>query len=400
MRPVTVSQINTYIKRTLAADPILANVTVKGEISRITWHSSGHLYFTLKDEASSISCFLPADRVQLLRFEPAEGMEVLATGSISVFEKRGSYSLNLRLMEPEGEGALAIAFEKLRVKLEEEGLFDASHKRPIPAFPRLIGVVTSPTGAAIHDIITTVKRRDPLADIVLYPCLVQGDGAAATICEGIRVLNEKFPQADVLIVGRGGGSKEDLWCFNEESVARAVYRSRIPVISAVGHEVDICICDWAADLRAATPTAAAEAATPDIRSYTDAIEMASPSRLGRVLQAKVQAMEDHCRFLAQGLRQYTESRLEDSSYQLQRLKETCCTAASQLLADKSYALDVLKSRIDGADPHSILDKGYAAARTADGRWITDADQLQKGDRFELIFANGTVNCLAEGRKNG
>ena len=189
-------------------------MTVKGEISRITWHSSGHLYFTLKDEASSISCFLPADRVQLLRFEPAEGMEVLATGSISVFEKRGSYSLNLRLMEPEGEGALAIAFEKLRVKLEEEGLFEASHKRPIPAFPRLIGVVTSPTGAAIHDIITTVKRRDPLADIVLYPCLVQGDGAAATICEGIRVLNEKFPQADVLIVGRGGGSKEDLWGFN------------------------------------------------------------------------------------------------------------------------------------------------------------------------------------------
>lgn len=400
MRPVSVSQINGYIKRTMASDPILSNVTVRGEISRLTWHSSGHVYFTLKDADSVLSCFLPADRVRMVRFELAEGMEILATGSISVYEKRGSYSLNIRMIEAEGEGALAIAFEKLRAKLEAEGLFDPAHKKPIPAFPKLIGVVTSPTGAAIHDIITTVRRRDPLADILLYPCLVQGDGAAATIVKGIETLNRLCPDMDVMIVGRGGGSKEDLWCFNEEPVARAVYASIIPVISAVGHEVDYSICDMAADLRAATPTAAAENATPYIAGYKDAIEMASPRRLGSLLRSKIEIYEERCLHLENLLKTEITGLVEDGIEDSQRLYSKCSDGIKTILSDYEYKLSVLKARIDGANPETVLDRGYAAVKLADGTWLTQAAQLTAGDRFELIFADGTVNCLAEGRKNG
>ncbi|MBQ4234326.1 MAG: exodeoxyribonuclease VII large subunit, partial [Firmicutes bacterium] len=288
MRPVSVSQLNGYIKRTLATDPILSAVTVRGEISKLTFHSSGHVYFTLKDETSRLSCFLAADRVPGLRFELDEGMEILAEGSVSVYERGGYYSLNIRSVEAAGEGALNAAFEKLKAKLSAEGLFDERLKRKLPDFPRLIGVVTSPTGAAVHDIITTVKRRDPLADILIYPCLVQGPGAAASVCAGIEALNSQFPQIDVLIVGRGGGSKEDLWTFNEESVARAVRASKIPVISAVGHEVDVTICDLAADVRGATPTAAAELAVPQLSVYTDSMKASSPEKLGMILS---QALE-------------------------------------------------------------------------------------------------------------
>ena len=376
VRPVSVSQLNSYIKRIMAVDPILSNIMVKGEISKLTVHSSGHWYFTLKDENSRISCFLPADRAAMLRFEFEEGMEVTAAGYVSVYEKGGYYSLNKKDMQPEGEGALKLAYEKLKARLQAEGLFDASLKRPIPAFPKSIGVVTSPTGAAVRDIITTVKRRWPLADVLVCPCLVQGEQAAASIAQAIRTMNQPENRTDVLIVGRGGGSAEDLWAFNEEAVVRAVRDSMIPVISAVGHEVDYVLSDLAADLRAATPTAAAELAVPDIRAIRAALEADSPARLSAELLGRMDMLSERTQSAGTGcLRSY---------------------------ADMTERL-LTKVRLLGSDcrlssPSAVLERGYAAV-SLDGRWISSASALHAGDRIRLTLFDGSLDCLVEGRSD-
>ncbi len=398
MRPVSVSQLNGYIKRTLATDPILSAVTVRGEISKLTFHSSGHVYFTLKDETSRLSCFLAADRVPGLRFDLDEGMEILAEGSVSVYERGGYYSLNIRSVEAAGEGALNAAFEKLKAKLSAEGLFDEKLKRKLPAFPRLIGVVTSPTGAAVHDIITTVKRRDPLADILIYPCLVQGPGAAASVCAGIEALNRQFPQIDVLIVGRGGGSKEDLWTFNEESVARAVRASKIPVISAVGHEVDVTICDLAADVRGATPTAAAELAVPQLSVYTDAMKASSPEKLGMILS---QALEYSGQRMISAMRQCSsglEALASSSRLRTERGLADAEAAVKALFTRKELDLKLARASLDGADPMEILRRGYTAVKSADGTWTGSAARIKDGDRIKVVFGDGILNCLVEGRE--
>ena len=373
VKPISVSQLNRYIARVLGTDPILSGVSVNGEISGLTRHSSGHWYFDLKDKASKVRCFLHAARVARLRFEIDSGMEVVVYGSISLYEPGGYYSLNVTDIQPMGEGALAAAFEKLRKKLEAEGLFDPVHKRPIPAFPRRIGVVTSPTGAAIRDIITTINRRFPLVDILLYPAMVQGEGSAATVCEGIRVLNEKFPELDVIIVGRGGGSAEDLWTFNEESVARAVYASAIPVISAVGHEVDTVITDYVADVRAATPTAAAELAVPHIGNIKDRLASCAPQRSYDLLA----------------------SRVELWASKIQRLKESADSAAVSMISELSAKLRLLKLDLDSSHPLGVLEKGYAAVKAMDGSWRTRASQLKAGETVKLVFADGTAEALVK-----
>ncbi len=398
MRPVSVSQLNNYIKRTLASDPILSNVTVQGEISKLTFHSSGHIYFTLKDENSRLNCFLAADRAGMLRFEPDEGMEILASGSISVYERGGYYSLSIRDIEAAGEGALNAAFEKLKAKLQKEGLFDESLKRPLPEFPRRIGIVTSPTGAAVHDIVSTVKRRNPLVDLIIYPCLVQGPGAAASICGGIRLMNEKYPDLDVLIVGRGGGSKEDLWSFNEEPVARAVRASKIPVISAVGHEVDVTICDMAADVRGATPTAAAELAVPHIDVYKDAMSMASPERLGALLRSGIESYAVRAGSAAQLCRVSLEGLVSSRRQRAERAVELIRSSAADALSQRSMKLQMIRSVLDGAGPMEILRKGYAAVKDGEGAWITAAKDAEKADVLDLVFADGTVRVRPEGRE--
>ncbi|MBR0129764.1 MAG: exodeoxyribonuclease VII large subunit [Firmicutes bacterium] len=383
LKPVSVSQLNSYIKRVLASDPILSNVTVKGEISKLTRHSSGHWYFTLKDEYSKISCFLGADRVAQLRYDIDEGMEISATGSISVYERGGYYSFNIRSIELEGEGALKAAFEKLKARLEAEGLFDQAHKKPLPEFPRRIGVVTSPTGAAIRDIITTVKRRSPLVDILIYPALVQGEGAAATIAEGIKALNrlsidlasEGKKPLDLIIAGRGGGSAEDLWAFNEEIVARAIYESELPVISAVGHEVDFLISDYAADLRAATPTAAAELAVPHIDGIRDILRNSSPERLFRYLEADLEMAEFN------------------TSQYMQQAKR----AFEDALADREHILARLKNDIDAANPLAALEQGFALVRREDGSRAVSASEIDKGDILTILFRDGSLKAEVQER---
>ncbi len=378
IRPVSVSQLNNYIKRIIGTDPILSNVTVKGEISKLTRHSNGNWYFTLKDESSKISCILWADRVAQLRYDIDEGMEIRATGSVSVYEKSGSYSFNIRSIELEGEGALKIAFEKLKARLDAEGLFDPDRKKPLPAFPRRIGVVTSPTGAAIRDIITTVRRRSPLVDLLLYPALVQGDGAAATIAEGIKELNRLSAEfsmhgerpLDLIIVGRGGGSAEDLWAFNEETVARAIYDSELPVISAVGHEVDFLISDYAADLRAATPTAAAELAVPHIDGILDVLRNANPERLYS----------------------YLESDLEMAQFNASQYLQQAKRAFEDGLMDRSHMLARLKNEIDAANPLAALEQGFALVRMDDGQRAASAEQLKPGSRISVIFNDGSVSA--------
>ncbi len=347
MKAVSVSQLNSYIGRVLSTDPILCNIAVKGEISNLTYHSSGHIYFSLKDENSTVRCFLPYSRTETLRFELEDGMEITVYGSINVYEKGGSYSLLVRDVDVEGEGNLKAAYEKLKKKLEAEGLFDPAHKRPIPPEPRKIGVVTSPTGAAVRDIISTAGRRNPSVEILIYPALVQGEGSAASVIEGINTFNEKFPDLDLMIIGRGGGSMEDLWTFNEESVARAVYASKIPVISAVGHEIDYVITDYVADLRGATPTAAAELAVPHIENLKDRLKRVKPAVLLENLEYRISALE--------------------------------------------YRLRMLKTALTAFDPSLTLNKGYTLV-SADGIYIRSAGSLRPGDSIDIRFSDGTVKA--------
>ena len=369
-KTITVSQLNRYIGRILSTDALLMNVAVSGEISRITRNQSGHWYFDLKDSSSRIRCFLAASRVPRLRFEIDEGMEVVVYGNISVYEAGGSYSVNVSDIQPVGEGALAAAFEKLNRKLEAEGLFDEAHNRPLPRFPKKIGVVTSPTGAAVRDIITTIRRRYPFVDILLYPAKVQGEGSAETVCAGIEFFNQRYPETDILIIGRGGGSLEELWTFNEESVARAVYASGIPVISAVGHETDFVITDRAADVRAATPTAAGMISVPHIDELRDRLNVCSPQSCFNILISKVDVQRA----------------------ELSRLRESAESSMISMLNDKLSRLRMLKLDLDSANPLTIIGSGYAIIKGKDGGWILRASDISAGDRIKVMMSGGTITA--------
>ncbi len=374
MKPVSVSRLNGYIKKIFASDPILMNIAVTGELGNFTRHSSGHLYFSLKDENSSIRCFLSASRAEALRFELEDGMKLVAFGAVSVYERGGFYSLNVKDIELQGEGELKKAYELLFKKLQAEGLFDDKRKRRLPDFPKKIAVISSPTGAAVRDIISTVKRRNPFVDILVYPCLVQGKDAAGDIAAAIKAVNEKFPDIELIIAGRGGGSAEDLWSFNEEAVVRAVAASVIPVISAVGHEPDFVLSDHAADMRAATPTAAAELAVPDIGAYRDIISMCSPGSLFRILKA----------------------RHENAEGRLRHLMQSCRASYETALAEARHRLSLLKLEIESETPLALLEKGCALAQGPDGSRIKSAAAVKNGDRIKLFFKDGSLNCLIEG----
>ena len=407
---ITVSQLTRYIKYKIDNDIHLNEVFLKGEISNFKAHSRGHFYFTLKDEGSRINAVMFASSTKNIKFIPQDGMKVLVTGKISVFEANGGYQIYVNDMLEDGVGNLYIAFEQLKKKLEEEGLFDQSKKKPIPKIPKRVGVVTAPTGAAIKDIISTIKRRWPLTEILLFPSLVQGEDAAADIVKQIKL--SKNYEIDTLIVGRGGGSIEDLWPFNEEIVARAIYECETPIISAVGHEIDFTIADFVADLRAPTPTGAAELAVPaisDVKNYINQLQI----RLNKSVQTKLtinkqklkeitsryiftnpitiyQTKEMLFDSLLDRLKYATTNLVTIKEKQFDRIKSSYIFKNPyQLLDKKSNKYLQLISKLETLSPLLTLKRGYTMTKL-DNKVLTSSKQAKKGDKLEIEFSDGKV----------
>lgn len=388
---LSVSQLNRYVKSIIEQDYNLQTVFVQGEISNFTNHyRTGHYYMTIKDEYSSIRAVMFKSANSRLRFMPENSMNVIIKGRVSVFERDGQYQLYIDDMQPDGAGALSLAFEQLKNKLATEGLFDESRKRPIPRFPERVGVVTSPTGAAIRDIINVISRRFPAAELILCPVQVQGASAAGQIKAAIELFNAK-KAADVLIVGRGGGSAEELWAFNEEPVARAVAVSEIPVISAVGHETDFTICDFAADLRAPTPSAAAEIAVPDITALGELLGSFSRrmnSAVGGTLTHEKARLEARAQLL---------KRLSPRNY-IDDLAARCGGAGVRIDSAVRHSMEVrrgeiaaLCARLDALSPLRVIARGYAVASSG-GKVLTSPSQVEVGDTIDLRLAGGELKC--------
>ena len=395
---LTVSQLNAYIKSKFDFDEVLSGVWIKGEISNFKNHSSGHMYMTLKDEMGVVKAVMFKGNTFSLRFMPENGMKVLAYGRVSVYERDGQYQLYVEKMEPDGIGALYIAYEQLKKRLEQEGLFDERHKKNIPVFPRKIGVVTSPTGAAVRDILNVLKRRYPLADVTVYPVQVQGDGSAEQIASAIEYINAAT-ECDVIITGRGGGSIEDLWCFNEEVCARAIFNSKIPVISAVGHETDFTIADFVADLRAPTPSAAAELATPDISEITSYLfDMKS-----RLLRLSVNAVENKRFKLTETAKRFSEKAvLNDYAGKRQYIdslmQRSTATVASKIAqAREGFVKSV--STLEVLNPLSVLKRGYSLATDEKGQVLDTVKAFKKDKPFMLNLKDGKLEAVVKEIKN-
>ena len=396
LKPVKVSQLNSYIKRILQSDPILGNISVIGEISNLKFHSSGHVYFSLKDESSKVSCFLPAGNVSRLGFNLEEGLEVTAHGYIYLYERGGTYSINIRDMETAGQGDLAIAFEKLKNKLQAEGLFSQEHKKELPSFPRKVAVVTSPTGAAVRDILKIIKQKNNVVDILVYPVLVQGPGAAPEISRAIDDINNNHRDVDVIIAGRGGGSAEELWAFNEEIVARSIFASEIPIISAVGHETDFTIADFVADLRAETPTAAAERAVPDINALNEYIETLHQESK-RNLKLLVELYRNKLKLLdPTSFSRDLQGRVAMDHMRIDSLMESMKDNMKQLVNDKRQRIELLKEVIEASDPKAILKKGYSVITDEKGNIIKDASSLEENQVINIEAAVGQARARVIG----
>ncbi len=395
LKPVSVSQLNGYIKRILQTDPLLGNVSVIGEISNLKFHGSGHVYFTLKDQNSKINCFLPADRLANLRYELSEGMEITASGYIYLYERGGSYSLNIKDIEVAGLGNLAIAFEKLKAKLESEGIFDKALKKEIPFFPEKVAVVTSETGAAVRDILKIIKNRNNYVDVLVYPVLVQGPAAAGEIAAAIDDINMKWPDTDTIIVGRGGGSMEELWAFNEEIVARSIYASIIPVISAVGHETDFTIADFAADVRAETPTAAAHMAVPDINELKRYVEDLQENLHNNVLKF-MQLKEFVLNTLdLDAFRRDIESRIVMEQMKIDSLLSENQLMISSLIDNNLHKIDLIKNELEALNPKSIMKRGYSAVTDINGQLIKSAGDLSADDKVVIYMQDGSAECTVD-----
>ena len=394
---LTVTQLNTYIKSVIDSDLNLNNVFVQGEISNFTNHyRTGHYYMSIKDGDSSIKAVMFKYSNQRLRFMPENGMNVILRGRVSVFERDGQYQLYIDDMQPDGAGALALAFEQLKQKLASQGLFDPDKKKPVPFMPKRIGVVTSNTGAAVHDIINVISRRFPMTELVIAPVQVQGTSAAGQIAAAIREFNA-CNGADVLIVGRGGGSVEDLWAFNEEVVARAVYDSHIPVISAVGHETDFTICDFVADLRAPTPSAAAELAVPDWREqklYVDALF----NQCKDTVLAKVQSEEDNLRFILKQLEYANPMTVIENKIQtVDIISQKIYDKVRESVAVKSGEFAAILARLDALNPMKVMQRGYAIAYKNETA-ITSVSHINKGDKLKIRLLDGAVNVTVDERE--
>jgi len=365
LKPISVSQLNDYISRVLTTDPLLGNIRVSGEISNLKYHSSGHVYFSINDSESKINCFFPSSYVKNLEYEIADGLEVIINGYINVYKKGGTYTLFVRSIEVAGEGNLRMAFDLLKEKLDKEGLFDKAHKKPIPKYPKKVGIVTSKTGAAVQDILKIIKSRTSMVDVIIFPVLVQGEGAARDIAETLDYINENFDDIDTLIVGRGGGSTEDLWAFNEEILARAIYKSHIPVISAVGHEIDFSISDFVADLRAETPTAAAEIAVPNTEELLKTLNNYKDHLLNELLN-KVKYSELLINNQMLDIRNILQNRITKYEHQIE-----------------SFKLSLIEN-----NPFEILNKGYSILETNDGKNVISVESLNENDSYTIHLKDG------------
>jgi exodeoxyribonuclease VII large subunit len=393
----TVREINIYIKSIMDNDIILSNLHIKGEISNYKLHSSGHSYFTLKDNDSRIKCVMFRGSASKLKFMPEDGMSVVVRGYFSVYERDGQYQLYAEDMIPDGVGALYQAYEQLKRKLSAMGYFDEENKKTIPYLPRTVGVVTSGTGAAVRDIISIIRRRNPMVNIILYPVQVQGEGAAEEVAEGIRYFNRK-KNVDVIITGRGGGSIEELWAFNEEVTAEAIFRSEIPVVSAVGHETDYTIADFVADLRAATPSAAAELVVPDRHALTSRINQSVfglNNYMNRFLQEKRQKIE----YISKGnaFRQI-EQKLRTLMQTVDMCTKTMDMSMQQLLSNNRNRLVKNIEKLDILNPASVLLRGYSYT-SSNGKLITSVKQLNTGDKIEVELKDGSVTAAVLDIKN-
>ena len=387
---VTVTQLNKYLKDRFDEDENLNAILVKGEISNFKNHYTGHLYFTLKDENSLIKCIMFKSYAEKLNFKPKDGMKVMVFGTVSVFERDGVYQIYAKSMMEDGMGDLHEQFEQLKAKLEKEGLFEQSHKKTIPLYPKVIGVLTSQTGAVIRDIINVSTRRNPNVYIRLLPVPVQGPGAAEQIADKIRIMNEK-KLADVLIIGRGGGSLEDLWPFNEEIVARAIYDSEIPIISAVGHETDFTIADFVADLRAPTPSAAAELAVPDIFEVKQKI-INYQDRSKLALKKKIEIMKLRFEKVMKS-RIFTDPmrKVMDNSIILDDYMKRLENAMKEIKTEKKNKYIELVTKLDSISPLKTLIRGYSLTEK-DGQIIKRASQIDKGDIITIKFSDGEKNA--------
>ncbi|PWK11513.1 exodeoxyribonuclease VII large subunit [Tumebacillus permanentifrigoris] len=439
----TVSMLTMKIKQMFETNPGLQDCWVRGEISNFTHHSKGHMYFTLKDPNSRVKAIMFAGNNRYLKFIPKEGMKVIVHGYISVFERDGAYQLYVDDMQPEGLGSLFLALQQLKEKLEREGLFDAAHKKPLPSFPRVVGVITSPTGAAVRDIITTIRRRFPVANVLLHPVIVQGPQAAASVADAIRAMNE-FGEIDVLIVGRGGGSFEELWAFNEEVVVRAIHASSIPVISAVGHETDTTLADFVADVRAATPTAAAELAVPHLQELRRHVEQLS-TRMEKALQGRLREgrnrlqrleasplftrpthqlnqwrqvidnQEDRLQLALTRLANQQNRRLSQLETRLlqtspveraKRLEQQLVYAVERLqrgmgrtVERDANKFDRLLDKLDAYSPLSVMRRGYSLVYTADQkRLIRSVQDVNPSDQVLVRVRDGWLDCQVWGLK--
>ena len=389
----SVFQVNTYIHNMFREDYLLSDVSVSGEISNLKFHSSGHIYFTLKDDKSAISCAIFRQSAQKLNIALKDGDKIVASGSISNYIPSGGVTFNVTKVEYEGIGDLTKKFEELKKRLSEQGLFDKEFKKPIPKFPKTIGIVTAPTGAAIRDIISVSKRRNPYISLILYPALVQGDGAKESIVKGIETLEKTG--VDVIIVGRGGGSLEDLWAFNEEEVAYAIFQCPIPVISAVGHEIDFTISDFTADLRAATPSAAAELAVPDIRQTIEDLEDLKKSLdkgVERVLKNKlhkIAVFEAKLNALSPANKLNKQKLLADSyNGKLDLL-------IKKIIKEKKAELETLSERLKGVSPLERLKAGMAYVTDASGKRVVGVEGLNENDKIKLTMKDGYAFAYIE-----
>lgn len=392
--PLSVSELNARIKGLIESDPVFGSVYVRGELSNYKVYPSGHHYFTLKDAESSLRCVMFRSAASKLRFRPESGMRVTAFGRVAVYPRDGAYQLYCEGLMPEGAGDLQVAYEQLKAKLAAEGLFDPAHKKPIPRYPERIAVITSSAGAAVHDIIRVLRKRWPVAKVVLLPVRVQGVEAPPEIAGALRYAN-KYRVADVIITGRGGGSIEDLWAFNDERVARAIYASELPVISAVGHEPDVTIADFVADLRAATPSNAAELVAPDVSELRDAIRSASvrlDQAIDRSLSQRRAALTE---LSSRRVMQSPTGFIDQRRLELDSIRLRLDAAATGRLNRERQEFARLAAKLDALSPLKVLGRGYSIALDSEGRAVRESAQLKAGDKLDLRLSRGGAKCLVE-----
>lgn len=393
----TVTQLTRTVKALLESEPGLRRVTVRGELSNVKLHTSGHLYFTLKDSQAALRCVMFRSQVRAVRFQPREGLDVLALGSVGVYERGGQYQLYVDQLVPAGEGQLYAEYQRLKEQLEREGLFDPARKRPLPALPRTVGVITSPVGAALRDMVTVLRRRLPGVRILLSPALVQGEQAPESLVAALDRL-VAFGGVDVVIIGRGGGSLEDLWAFNDERVVRAVAASPLPIVSAVGHETDVTLCDFAADVRAATPSAAAELVAPEAAELRRRVELLQARLVQRVAQ-QLRTQKERVRMLArspvltQPLRPLAEARqrVDEATGRLE-------VAFRRAVRERGTALAHLAARLESLSPLTTLARGYAVATRSDGTLVRQVADAPAGSRIQVRVSDGTLDCRVEAQR--